>query len=445
MLDFLGKKLQKSLNDANKKTTLKEEDILKITRDIKMSLLEADVNLKVVKDFVNNVKDKTIGQDLMSKLNPGQQMVKIVKEELINILGKKTKEIKIDSKPYVIMMTGLQGGGKTTTVAKLANYFKTKKQAEKILLVAGDIYRPAAIEQLVTLSKSIGIDCFEMGTNTSVDKIVSNALAKAKDEKYDLVIIDTAGRLAIDETLMEELVLVKNIAHPNQVLFVADALSGQDIINVATTFHEYLQLTGTIITKLDSDARGGAALSIRYLLNVPISFIGTGEKVSNLDLFHPDRMAERILGMGDVLTLIEKAESVIDEKAGKRMMNKIMKGEFDLDDLLDNLKQVRKLGKLSKIIKLLPGTMHVDDDKISKAESKIELYEILISSMTSSERKDPRLLKNASRKNRIMLGSGRTAQEYNNLISEFDSMKKRMKGMSKGMKGNSFDPSMFGM
>ena len=207
MLDFLGKKLQKSLNDANKKTTLKEEDILKITRDIKMSLLEADVNLKVVKDFVNNVKDKTIGQDLMSKLNPGQQMVKIVKEELINILGKKTKEIKIDSKPYVIMMTGLQGGGKTTTVAKLANYFKTKKQAEKILLVAGDIYRPAAIEQLVTLSKSIGIDCFEMGTNTSVDKIVSNALAKAKDEKYDLVIIDTAGRLAIDETLMEELVL----------------------------------------------------------------------------------------------------------------------------------------------------------------------------------------------------------------------------------------------
>ncbi len=445
MLDFLGKKLQKSLNDANKKTTLKEEDILKITRDIKMSLLEADVNLKVVKDFINNIKEKIIGQDLMSQLNPGQQMVKIVKEELINILGKTTKEIKIDSKPYVIMMTGLQGGGKTTTVAKLANYFKSKKQAEKILLVAGDIYRPAAVEQLITLAKSIGVDYFEMGTKTPVDQIVSSALAKAKDERYDLVIIDTAGRLAIDEMLMEELVLVKKIAHPNQILFVADALSGQDIINVATTFHQYLQLTGTIITKLDSDARGGAALSIRYLLNVPISFIGTGEKVSNLDLFHPDRMAERILGMGDVLTLIEKAESVIDEKAGKRMMNKMMKGEFDLDDLLDNLKQVRKLGKLSKIIKLLPGTMNIDDDKISKAESKIELYEILISSMTSLERKDPRLLKNASRKKRIMLGSGRTAQEYNNLISEFDSMKKRMKGMSKGMKGNSFDPSMFGM
>jgi signal recognition particle subunit SRP54 len=445
MLDFLGKKLQKSLNDANKKTTLREEDILKITRDIKMSLLEADVNLKVVKDFVNNVKEKTIGQDLMSKLNPGQQMVKIVKDELINILGTTTKEIKLDSKPYIIMMTGLQGGGKTTTVAKLANYYKSKKQAEKILLIAGDIYRPAAVEQLITLAKSIGVDYFEMGTKTTVEDIVSKALLKAREEKYDLVIIDTAGRLSIDDALMEELVAVKKIAKPNQILFVADALSGQDIINVATTFNQYLKLTGSIITKLDSDARGGAALSIRYLLNIPICFIGTGEKTGNLDLFHPERMAERILGMGDVLTLIEKAESVIDEKAGKKMLNKMMKGEFDLDDLLDNLKQVRKLGKLSKIIKLLPGTAKIDDDKISKAEGKIELFEILISSMTSAERKDPRLLKNASRKKRIISGSGRNAQEYNNLVTEFDSMKKRMKGMSKGLKGSSFDPSMFGM
>lgn len=445
MLDFLGKRLQKTLNDAGKKTTLKEEDILKITRDIKMSLLEADVNLKVVKDFVNNIKEKTIGQDLMTQLNPGQQMVKVVKEELINVLGKTTKEIKIDSKPYVIMMTGLQGGGKTTTAAKLANYFRSKKQAEKILLVAADIYRPAAVEQLVTLAKSISIDFFEMGVNNSVDTIINNALNKAKEDKYDLVIIDTAGRLSIDESLMQELVLVKKISKPNQIIFVADALSGQDIINVATTFNEYLSLTGSIITKLDSDARGGSALSIRYLLNIPILFIGTGEKVSNLDLFHPERMAERILGMGDVLTLIEKAESVIDEKAGKKMMNKIMKGEFDLDDLLENLKQVRKLGKLSKIIKMLPGTAKIDDDKIAKAEGKIALFEILICSMTLSERKDPRLLKNASRKKRIIAGSGRTVQEYNNIISEFDSMKKRMNGMSKGMKGGNFDPSMFGM
>ncbi|MGL5592208.1 MAG: signal recognition particle protein [Metamycoplasmataceae bacterium] len=444
MLDFLGKRLQKTLNEANKKTTLKEEDILKVTREIKMSLLEADVNLKVVKDFINNVKNKIIGQDLMSQLNPGQQMVKIVKEELVDILGKTTKEIKLDTKPYIIMMTGLQGGGKTTTVAKLANYYKTKKQAEKILLVAGDIYRPAAVEQLVTLAKSIGVDYFEMGTDFPVEEIIEKALNKAKEERYDLVILDTAGRLSIDEALMNELVVVKKLARPNQILFVADALSGQDIINVATTFNEYLKLTGSIITKLDSDARGGAALSIRYLLNVPISFIGTGEKIHNLDLFHPERMAERILGMGDVLTLIEKAESVIDEKAGKRMLNKMMKGEFDLDDLLDNLKQVRKMGKLSKIIKLLPGTVKIDEDKISKAENKIELFEILISSMTAAERKDPRLLKNASRKNRIIKGSGRTPQEYNNLVAEFDSMKKRLKGMSKGFNGN-FDPSMFGM
>ncbi|MGL5205417.1 MAG: signal recognition particle protein [Metamycoplasmataceae bacterium] len=444
MLDFLGKRLQKTLNEANKKTTLKEEDILKVTREIKMSLLEADVNLKVVKDFINNVKAKIIGQDLMAQLNPGQQMVKIVKEELVDILGKTTKEIKLDSKPYIIMMTGLQGGGKTTTVAKLANYYKTKKQAQKILLVAADIYRPAAVEQLITLAKSIGVDYFEMGTSFPVEEIIEKALNKAKEERYDLVILDTAGRLSIDEALMNELVIVKKLARPNQILFVADALSGQDIINVATTFNEYLKLTGSIITKLDSDARGGSALSIRYLLNVPISFIGTGEKIHNLDLFHPERMAERILGMGDVLTLIEKAESVIDEKAGKKMLNKMMKGEFDLDDLLDNLKQVRKMGKLSKIIKLLPGTVKIDEDKISKAESKIELFEILISSMTAAERKDPRLLKNASRKNRIIKGSGRTAQEYNNLVTEFDAMKKRLKGMSKGFNGN-FDPSMFGM
>ncbi len=445
MLDFLGKRLQKSLSEANKKTTLKEEDILKITRDIKMSLLEADVNLKVVKDFVKSVKEKIIGQDLMSQLNPGQQMVKIVKEELINILGKTTKEVKINHTPYVIMMTGLQGGGKTTTVAKLANYFRAKKQATKILLVAADIYRPAAIEQLVTLAKSINIDYFELGNKETVDTIINKSLEKAKSENYDLVIIDTTGRLSVDEKLMEELVLVKKLSKPDQIIFVADALSGQDIINVATTFHNYLKLTGSIITKLDSDARGGAALSIRYLLNIPILFIGTGEKIPNLDLFHPERMAERILGMGDVLTLIEKAESVIDEKAGKKMMNKLMKGEFDLEDLLENLKQVRKLGKLSKIIKMIPGAAKIDEDKIQKAEGKIKLFEIMISSMTSAERKDPRLLKNASRKKRIISGSGRTTQEYNNLVSEFDLMKKRMSGMSKGMKGGRFDPSMFGM
>lgn len=445
MFDFIGTRMQKAINKASKKTQLKEEDIVEITRDIRMALLEADVNLKVVKDFISKVKEKIIGQELMKQLNPGQQMVKIVKEELTSILGNNTKELKITKKPFVIMMSGLQGGGKTTTCAKLANYFRSKKKMERILLVAADVYRPAAVNQLVSLAKQINIDYFEKGSSQDIDNIVKEAMEKAFDEKYDLVIIDTAGRLSIDEKLMDELVRVKTLIKPDEIFFVADALSGQDIINVATTFNEKLKLTGTIITKLDSDARGGAALSIRYLLNIPIVFIGTGEKISNLDLFHPDRMADRILGMGDVLSLIEKAEEVIDEKKSKKMLNKMIQGNFDLDDLLDNLKQVRKLGSLQKILKFLPGNLKIDSSKAEKAEEKIKLFEILISSMTKDERKDPRLLKNASRKNRIIKGSGRSVQEYNLLVNEFEMMKKRMKEFSnKAKSGGQFDPSQFG-
>lgn len=444
MFDFIGSRMQKAIAKANKKTQLKEEDILEITRDIRLALLEADVNLKVVKDFIDSVKKSIIGQDVIKQLNPGQQMVKVVKEELVKILGNKAKEIKINNKPYFIMMTGLQGGGKTTTVAKLAYYFRKKQNLEKILLVAADIYRPAAVEQLVSLAKQINIDYFKIDNSQDVNDIVKKAYEKAYQEKYDLVIIDTAGRLSIDEKLMDELVQVKSIVKPNEIIFVADALSGQDIINVATTFHEKLKLTGSIITKLDSDARGGAALSIRYLLEIPILFIGTGEKVSNIDLFYPDRMADRILGMGDVLTLIEKAEEVIDEKKSKKMLNKLMKGEFDLDDLLDNLRQVKKLGSIRKILKFLPGNLKIDDTKAEKADEKLKLFEILISSMTLEERKDPRLLKNASRKNRIIKGSGRTVQEYNLLINEFEQMRKRLKEFSSKTKNGQFDPSNFG-
>ncbi|MBR2055840.1 MAG: signal recognition particle protein, partial [Mycoplasmataceae bacterium] len=396
MFDFIGSRMQKAIAKANKKTQLKEEDILEITRDIRLALLEADVNLKVVKDFIDSVKKSIIGQDVIKQLNPGQQMVKVVKEELVKILGNKAKEIKINNKPYFIMMTGLQGGGKTTTVAKLAYYFRKKQNLEKILLVAADVYRPAAVDQLVSLAKQIGMDYFKIDNSQDVNDIVKKAYEKAYQEKYDLVIIDTAGRLSIDEKLMDELVQVKSIIKPNEIIFVADALSGQDIINVATTFHEKLKLTGSIITKLDSDARGGAALSIRYLLDIPILFIGTGEKVSNIDLFYPDRMADRILGMGDVLSLIEKAEEVIDERKSKKMLNKLMKGEFDLDDLLDNLRQVKKLGSIRKILKFLPGNLKIDETKAEKADEKLKLFEILISSMTLEERKDPRLLKNAS-------------------------------------------------
>ncbi|MBR3571363.1 MAG: signal recognition particle protein, partial [Mycoplasmataceae bacterium] len=315
---------------------------------------------------------------------------------------------------------------------------------EKILLVAADVYRPAAVDQLVSLAKQIGMDYFKIDNSQDVNDIVKKAYEKAYQEKYDLVIIDTAGRLSIDEKLMDELVQVKSIIKPNEIIFVADALSGQDIINVATTFHEKLKLTGSIITKLDSDARGGAALSIRYLLDIPILFIGTGEKVSNIDLFYPDRMADRILGMGDVLSLIEKAEEVIDERKSKKMLNKLMKGEFDLDDLLDNLRQVKKLGSIRKILKFLPGNLKIDETKAEKADEKLKLFEILISSMTLEERKDPRLLKNASRKNRIIKGSGRTVQEYNLLINEFEQMRKRLKEFSSKTKNGQFDPSSFG-
>ena len=445
MFDFIGSRMQKAIEKATKKTQLKETDILEITRDIKLALLEADVNLKVVKSFIDSIKEKVVGQELMKQLNPGQQMVKIVKEELTNILGNKVREFQINKKPFIIMMTGLQGGGKTTTTAKLAAYLRKKQNIEKILLVAADVYRPAAIQQLISLAKQINVDYYEKSSSQNVDLIVKESIDKAYSEKYDLVIIDTAGRLSIDEKLMDELVRVKSIAKPNEIFFVADALSGQDIINVATTFNEKLKLTGSIITKLDSDARGGAALSIRYLLNVPIVFIGTGEKISNMDLFYPDRMAERILGMGDVLSLIEKAEEVIDEKKSKKMLHKMMKGEFDLDDLLDNLKQVKKLGSLQKILKFLPGDLKVDNTKAEKADEKLKLFEIIISSMTLEERKNPRLLKNASRKERIIKGSGRSAQEYNMLINEFDQMKKRMKEFSTKAKGGQFDPSNFGI
>lgn len=445
MFDFLGSKIQKAIAKANKKTQLKEEDILEITRDIRLALLEADVNLKVVKDFINSVKEKIMNQELMKQLNPGQQMVKVVKEELVHILGDKKKEITINKKPFIIMVTGLQGGGKTTSIAKIAAYYRKKQKLEKILLVAGDVYRPAAIQQLVSLAKQIGVDYYQKPDTTNVEEIVNEALEIGHKDKYDLIIIDTAGRLSINEELMDELVMIKKISKPNEIFFVADALSGQDIINVAQAFHDKINLTGAIITKLDSNARGGAALSIRYLLNIPIVFIGTGEKVSNIDLFYPDRMADRILGMGDVLSLIEKAEEVIDEKKSKKMINKIMKGDFDLDDLLDNLKQVKKLGSIKKILKFLPGNLKIDENQASKADDKLKLFEILISSMTLKERKDPKLLKNASRKERILKGSGRSVQEYNQLLNEFDLMKKRIKEFSSKAKNGQFDPASFGM
>ena len=445
MLDFLGNRLQKSMAKMKAKTTLNEADILEVTREIKMALLEADVNLLVVKQFIKAVKEKAVGSDIVGKLNPSQQMIKIVKDELVEVLGSKAKDIELQGKVPVVMMVGLQGSGKTTSTAKLTKYFMKKKGITKPLMIAADVYRPAAIEQLKTLGKQLQIEVYSEGTDKNPRDIVKNGYEYAKTNEFDLVIIDTAGRLAIDENLMQELIDLKKIASPTEILFVADALSGQDIINVAKEFHEKLKLTGSVITKLDSDARGGAALSIRQILNLPIKFIGTGEKISALDLFHPDRMADRILGMGDVLSLIEKAEEVIDEKKSKRMMNRMVSGRFDLDDLMDQLEQTKKLGKMSKIMKMIPGMAgKISESDVDRYEVKMRKYEILISSMTNEERKNPKLLKMASRKNRIIKGSGRTNQEFNMLVNDFERMQKQMKTMARAMKDGTFNPGMLG-
>ncbi|OYD26723.1 signal recognition particle subunit FFH/SRP54 (srp54) [Mycoplasma testudineum] len=443
MLEFLGKRIQKSLDKVKTKTVLSESDILEVTKEIKFALLEADVNLSVVKTFIKAIKDKVLEQEVVGKLNPSQTVIKIVDEELTRILGKKPSEIKVTNKPFKIMMVGLQGGGKTTTSAKLANYFRKKKQVENPLLVGADIYRPAAIEQLKILSKQINVDFFDNGTDVKPDVTAAESLDIAYKNKNDLIILDTAGRLSINEELMIELETIKKVFKPNEIIYVVDALSGQEVINVMKTFHERLNLTGAIITKLDSDARGGTALSIKEVLDVPIKYIGTGEKINNLDLFYPDRMSQRILGMGDVLSLIEKAEEVIDQKDAKKMMNRMFSGEYTIDDLMNNLKQIRKLGKMSALIKMIPGlSKKISSAQIDEAEEKIKLFEIIISSMTIEERKNPKLLKNASRKQRIINGSGRNAQEYNRLIIEFDRMQKQVKALGENLKGGGGIPGL---
>ncbi|UVD81900.1 signal recognition particle protein [Mycoplasma iguanae] len=447
MLDFLGKRLQKAMNSMSKKTVLTEEDIVVVTREIRLALLEADVNLNVVKSFIKNIKEQVVGSEIVGKLNPEQQMIKIVHQELKNILGGKTQEVTLNSGQNIFMMVGLQGTGKTTSAAKIANYFLTKKQTQKPLLIAADTYRPAAIEQLKILAKNINVEVYSEHHENKPEDIVARGIEYAKANNYDLIIIDTAGRISINAELMEELVKIKKIAKPQEIIFVTDALVGQDIINVAEEFHNKLTLSSLVITKLDSDARGGAALSLRQLLNVPIKFIGTGEKSSNLDLFHPNRMADRILGMGDVLSLIEQADQVIDKEKTKKITNRMLSGQFDLDDLLESLKQMRKLGKMSKLLKMVPGlaTKAIDQSKIDAAEQKIKLFEILLSSMTQKERKNPKLLKNAARKDRIIKGSGRSNQEYNTLINEFEKMSKQMQQFGQLFKkgGTGFNPGSF--
>ncbi len=406
-------------------STITEEDIAEVLKQIRIALLDADVSLIVVKTFIKNIRTKAVGQVLEKGEDPEKFLLRIVKEELISILGKQQSPIITTSKPVKIIMVGLQGSGKTTTAAKLANFFKTK-QGFKPMLVGLDIYRPGAIDQLKQLSTEINVDFYDHGTQNPRDTAVE-ALEKAKQNKNDFIIFDTAGRLQTDETLIRELVDLKKIIKPSDTLLVVDAMSGQDMINVAIEFNDKLNLSGVIITKLDSDAKAGVALSLASLLNVPIKMSGIGEKIGSLDLFYPERMADRILGLGDIMTLAEKAADVIDENRSKKTIMRMLSGKMDLEDLLWQVQQVNKMGSLDSIVKMMPGTQKISKDQVELAEEKIRIWKILMNSMTLKERRNPALIrKSISRRTRIVNGSGRKPDELNKMLNEFDKTKKKM-------------------
>ena len=394
-----------------------------------MALLEADVNYKVVKEFINNVKEKALGEEVQKSLKPGELFVKIVKDELVDLLGGENAPLNTIGSPAILMLVGLQGSGKTTTIAKLANFLR-KKHNKKTLLVACDVYRPAAIDQLKQLGRELNIEVYSEGKNNPV-QIANNAIVYAKENGFNYVLIDTAGRLHIDEELMQELDNISNSVHPQETILVIDSMTGQDAVNVIEGFNNRLSLTGAILTKLDGDTRGGAALSIRHLTNVPIKFIGVSEKMDGLEEFHPDRMATRILGMGDLMTMIEKAESVIDQEEVMSAAKKMQNGKFDLEDFLSQLKQIKKLGPLENLLKLIPGASKMGLNKVQINPKDMAHLEAIILSMTPKERKNPDIIK-ASRKMRIAKGSGRTVEEVNRLLKQFEQMKVMMKQMKNG-------------
>ncbi|HHW38854.1 MAG TPA: signal recognition particle protein [Bacillales bacterium] len=426
----LADRLQTTIQRIRGKGKVTEDDVNEMMREVRLALLEADVNFKVVKDFVKRVKERAVGQEVMKSLTPGQQVIKVVQEELTELMGGSQSKIAVSNRPpTVVMMVGLQGAGKTTTTGKLSNLLR-KKYNRKPLLVAADIYRPAAIKQLETLGKQLNLPVFSLGDQVSPVEIARQAIEKAKEDHHDYVLIDTAGRLHIDETLMDELKQIKELAKPDEILLVVDAMTGQDAVNVAESFNEQLGLTGTILTKLDGDTRGGAALSIKAVTNIPIKFIGMGEKLDQLEDFHPERMASRILGMGDVLTLIEKAQANVDQEKAKELEEKMRTMSFTFDDFLEQLAQVRKMGPLDDLIGMLPGANKIKGLKDLKVDEKqIKHVEAIIQSMTKKEKVNPEII-NASRKKRIAKGSGRTVQEVNRLLKQFEDMKKMFKQMS---------------
>lgn len=429
MFESLGDRLQSAIDKIKGYGKITEENISDVTREIRLALLEADVNYKVVKEFIASVKEKALGEEVKKSLKPGEVFVKILKDELVSLLGGEKEELNLTGNPAVLMLVGLQGSGKTTTIAKLANMLR-KKHKKNPLLVACDIYRPAAIDQLKQLGKELNIPVYEEGNHNPVT-IAKNAISYAKENKYDYVLIDTAGRLHIDEELMEELSNIYNEVSPNETILVIDSMTGQDAINVIEGFNNQLKLTGAILTKLDGDTRGGAALSIRHLTNVPIKFIGVSEKMDGLEEFYPERMATRILGMGDIMSMIEKAESVIDEEEALKAAKKMQKGDFDLEDFLSQLNQIKKLGPLENLIKMIPGAKKMGLSNVKINPKDMAHIEAIIQSMTPEERKNPSILK-ASRKVRIAKGSGRSVEEVNRLLKQFEEMKKMMKMMKNG-------------
>ncbi len=440
----LTEKLSRVFKKLRGQARLTESNMDEMLKEIRIALLEADVNYKVVKEFIANVKEKAIGQDVLTKLNPSQMITKIVHDELEDLLGGGENEIKYqNNRPTVILLVGLQGSGKTTSAGKLA-YLMKNKLHKKVLLAAGDVYRPAAIEQLKQIAESIDVPVFSKGILVSPVQIAKEAKEKAFNDHYDVLIIDTAGRIAIDEALMNELSEIKKEVQPDEILLLVDAMSGQDAVNVANAFNDLLSLTGIIMSKLDGDARGGAALSIRHMTGVPIKFSGVGEKVSDLDVFHADRMADRILGMGDVMTLVEKAQEEIDEKEARRAANKMMSGKFDLDDMLQQMKQVQKLGSLGGLMKLIPGMPKMTPEQQQFAEKEMKNFEIIINSMTFEERHNPEILQ-YSRKIRIANGSGKQVSDVNRVLKKYEQSKEMMKKMEQYKKSGRLPPGMGGL
>ena len=429
MFETLGDRLQNALHKIKGYGKITEDNISDMMREIRLALLEADVNYKVVKEFTNNVKEKALGEEVKKSIKPGDLFVKIVKDELTELLGGNVEELNVKGNPAILMLVGLQGSGKTTTIGKLASFLR-KKHAKKPLLVAGDVYRPAAIDQLKQIGKELNIEVYEEGKKDPVE-IAKHALDYAKENHFDYVLIDTAGRLHIDEELMDELKELNEAIRPQEILLVIDSMMGQDAINVIEGFNENLPLTGVVLTKLDGDTRGGVALSVRHLTNVPIKFIGVSEKMDGLDKFDPERMAGRILGMGDIISLVEKATEEIDEEEALSAAKKMQSGKFDLEDFLKQMKQIKKLGPLENLIKLLPGAKKMGLNNINIDPKQMAHVEAIILSMTPLERKKPEIIK-ASRKTRIAKGCGLSVQEVNKLLTQFEQMKKMMKQMTNG-------------